>query len=335
VWSINSCMNVRTLGVLSGLLFTACAVDPMVAGESETAEPQAETTSIHGTSVNGTSVNGVSINGVSVNGVSINGVSINGVSVNGVSVNGVSINGTTLTGTDANGQPVTTSSVGATLTATLSTGATLELRIDSAATLAAPNSDVWSYGVSYAAADGWLPLCGDPAIRALQIMGSWESDGSFTASTTSFTFACRGASVAKCVELGYNPARGYTSHMVSCVRLLRGDYCGTGLPYTVTGNPVNIYDSLAIQRDTQTDWMTEAEWTPSGATCISLARFTRFEEHGLVPACVASGELEATLGCGARGFRSGSLMISEIAKSMPETTTTTSSPTTKTNSLKD
>ena len=314
------------LGLLSSFLFTACAINEP-ALDDETGEVGQEVTSTNGVSVNGVSVNGVSVNGVSVNGVSVNGVSVNGVSVNGVSVNGVSVNGTSLTGTDASGAPFTASSIGATLMATLETGDPLELRIDSAAAL---DADLWSYGISYASNVGWQPLCGTSGINALQIMGAWATDGSFTASSTSFTFACRGASVAKCVELGYNPARGYTDQLVSCVRLLRGDYCGTGVPYTVTGHQVNIYDSLKIQTDTETAWMTEAEWTPTGARCISLARFTRFEENGFVPACLADGTLRATQGCGNQGFRGGALLISEIPVLTPTapTLTTTSSKTT-------
>jgi hypothetical protein len=261
----------------------------------------------------------------STNGVSMNGVSMNGVSVNGVSVNGVSVNGPTLTGIQTKtGLSYTASSIGAKFTAALSTGGTVTLRIDAASALAAPNTDVWSYGISYSTSAGWMPLCGDAAVRALQIPGAFGNDGAFTASSTSFTFACRGSSVAKCVELGYNPARGLADHMVSCVRLLRGDYCGTGVPYTVTGNLVNIFGSLGIQEDTQIGWMPEAEWAPSGARCISLARFTRFEAMGLMPACIASGALPATLGCGVRGFSAGTLLISEIPLAMPTASTTTS-----------
>jgi hypothetical protein len=322
--------------VAASLLAAACGVDDASTNESEQASVSTNGVSLNGVSLNGVSLNGVSLNGVSmngvsVNGVSVNGVSVNGVSVNGVSVNGVSVNGTTLTGTGANGEPITASSIGATMTATLSNGGTLLLRIDSAATLPAPNTDVWTYGVSYSTDAGWMPLCADPTIRAMQIAGAWNLDGSFAASSTSFTFACRGSSVAKCVEMGYNPARGYTAQMTSCVRLLRGDYCGTGVPYTVTGHQVNIFDGLDIQTDTETAWMAEAEWDAGGARCISQARFTRFEDNGLVPPCIADGTLPATLGCGTKGFRSGAVLISEIPQSMPtESTTTTTTKSLKT-----
>ncbi|MDQ3366968.1 MAG: ADYC domain-containing protein [Myxococcota bacterium] len=211
------------------------------------------------------------------------------------------------------GQPLTSSSTGAILDATLSSGATLKLRVDSAVALAAPNADVWSYGISYQGDAGWIPLCGAPAVRALKVMGTWSSNGTHSASSTNFTFACRGASVAKCVEMGYKTS-ATTNQLLSCVRLLRGDYCGTGVAYTVTGNQVNLYDALGIQKDTQTTWLPEAEWTPNGARCISAEKRTRFYNTGTVPTCVSSGALVSASTCGTGLFRYGAVLLSEIPK---------------------
>ncbi|MDQ3369238.1 MAG: ADYC domain-containing protein [Myxococcota bacterium] len=299
------------LEMLSSSLLVACAIDdPAVESEAETEQASV---SSNGVSLNGVSLNGVSLNGVSLNGVSLNGVSLNGVSLNGVSLNGVSLNGTSLTGTNTStGQQLTASSVGSILVATLSSGATLKLRIDSASTLAAPNTNVWSYGITYSSDSGWQPLCGDPAVRALQVMGTWAENGTHSASSTNFTFACRGASVAKCVEMGYKTSTT-TNHMLACVRLLRGDFCGTGVAYTVTGNAVNLYDSLGIQKDTEA-WGAEAEWNPNGARCISQARHTRFYDTGVRPPCVVSGALPMLTGCGTSGFRNSTLIISELPK---------------------
>src|SRR5689334_207588 len=175
---------------------------------------------------------------VSSNGVSLNGVALNGVSLNGVSLNGVSLNGTSLSGVTSGGTTTTGASVGSQLNASLSNGATLKLRIDSAATLAAPNADLWSYGVSYYADGGWKPLCGT-GVGALAVAGTWDTragvagGGAYTASSTTFTFACRAKTIAKCVELGYKTTLGRTPQLVSCVRMLRGDYCGNGTAGTV------------------------------------------------------------------------------------------------------
>jgi ADYC domain/Pentapeptide repeats (8 copies) len=292
------------------VLLAGCMTD-----ELDLESTESEVVSTNGVSLNGVSLNGVSLNGVSLNGVSLNGVSLNGVSLNGVSLNGVSLNGTTLTGTKTTGGTLTGSSVGSTMTAALSNGASLSLRIDSAATLAAPNTDVWSYGVSYYADGGWKPLCGTD-VGALAVAGTWDTragvvgGGAYTASTTSFTFACRAMTVAKCVELGYKPWLGRASHLQTCVRLLRGDYCGNGQPYTVTGNTVNLYDSLNIQTDSA-NWSKEAEWTPNGASCITTDRKTRFYNANLVPTCIADNTLTTGTAC-ATNFAKGALMLSEL-----------------------
>jgi hypothetical protein len=272
--------------------------------------------SLNGSSLNGSSLNGSSLNGSSLNGVSLNGSSLNGSSLNGVSLNGSSLNGGTLTGVRSDtGETITVAAVGVVMTGTASTGATVALRIDSAAPLA---GDVWAYGVSFQNDVGWQPLCGDASITALAVMGTWNTSfgtiggGSYTPSSTQFTFACRGKTIAKCVELGYKlPV--YQAQLESCVRLLRGDYCGDGTSYTVSGHIVNLYDSVQVQQDTE-HWLAEAEWTPSGARCISLDRLTRFGEYGLSPTCVVNKTLPATLGCATTyiGFKSGATLISEL-----------------------
>jgi ADYC domain len=156
------------------------------------------------------------------------------------------------------------------------------------------------------------------------VAGTWDTragvtgGGAYTASTTAFTFACRAMTIAKCVELGYKPWLNRTPQLQTCVRLLRGDYCGNGQPYTVTGNTVNLYDNLGIQVDAA-NWSKEAEWTPNGARCITLDRKTRFYNASLVPTCLASGALPAGSAC-ATNFANGALMLSEL----PTTTSTTS-----------
>ncbi|HMG22595.1 MAG TPA: ADYC domain-containing protein, partial [Kofleriaceae bacterium] len=157
--------------------------------------------SLNGTSLNGISLNGISLNGISLNGISLNGISLNGISVNGISVNGISLNGISLNGISLNG----TDFIGAHLSAALSSGASLELRLDDIAPLTGDNSDVLAYTVSAATDTGWAPLCGyepDGSVRqALAVPGTWNvQTGAWTDTAGEFSFACRHASVAKCVE---------------------------------------------------------------------------------------------------------------------------------------
>jgi hypothetical protein len=227
----------------------------------------------------------MSINGMSINGMSINGMSINGMSINGMSINGMSINGSQLSGVKSNGQAISGAGfVGARMTGTLTSGASVALRVDSAQALAAPSTDVWAYGVSYqlAGTTTWSPMCGSSTTLAIPLSGTWNlgsgvvGGGSWTASSTRFTFGCRGAALAKCVELGYRPWKSVNgvslrNYHQACTRLIRADYCGNGKSWTANGTAINVYDRLNIQTDAA-NYPTDAEWTPAGARCINLAR---------------------------------------------------------------
>ena len=240
------------------VLCTACVAVP---ADEEVGSVQQDVESSNGTSLNGTSLNGTSLNGTSLNGTSLNGTSLNGTSLNGTSLNGTSLNGTSLNGTSLNGS---------TWTGTASNGATINLRIDSATQ---GDVDTWFYGVSYQTDDGWASLCGldtdGSEIQAIAVPGVWGTSATYSGSSTLFTWACRHKTIAKCVELGYKPWDGASDQMASCVRALRGDYCGDGTSYTVDGTLMNLYRRpRGIQADDR-NWDPEANWTPEGARCVS------------------------------------------------------------------
>jgi ADYC domain-containing protein/pentapeptide repeat protein len=269
-------------------------------------------------SQNGISYNGLSFNGVSFNGISFNGVSFNGASLSGVSINGVSSTGSALKAGSTSGPPLSGSSlVGSIWTGTTTGGTTVKLRIDSAAAGTSPNTDLWFYGMSYQTSTGWSPLCGTDSvtgapIQAVSVAGYWAATASdathYAISSTQFTLACRGATIAKCVELGYKTYKGYTNQLLSCVRLLRGDYCGTGIAHTVNGTQVNLYDSVGVQKDTES-WLAEAEWTPSGARCVNINNMARYNlAVQSEPSCVSPLKLAA---CGLN-FNSGAILIDEL-----------------------
>jgi hypothetical protein len=264
-----------------------------------------------------TSANGISLNGISLNGISLNGISLNGISLNGISLNGTSSSGTSISGVSSSGAPLSTASVaGSTWNATASNGTMVKLRIDSAVVGTGTSADLWFYKVSYQTSSGWSPLCGlDGAglpVQAISVAGVWITAGSdtasYTSSSTQFTFACRGKTIAKCVELGYKTFKGRTNQMTSCVRLLRGDYCGTGAAYTVDGTSVNLYDNIGVQTDTQS-WTLEAEWTPTGARCVNSNNLARYNlALARDPKCVKPIK---TSTCGST-FANGAVLIDEL-----------------------
>jgi hypothetical protein len=298
------------LSLLVAMPLSACDLDD--SGEYDDIELDEE---IGETTQEVLTSNGMSINGMSINGMSINGMSINGMSINGMSINGMSINGSQLSGLQSNGQPIFgTGFVGVRMTGTLTSGASVALRVDSAQTLAAPNSDMWAYGVSYqlAGTTTWSPMCGSSATLAVPFSGTWNlgsgvtGGGSWTASSTNFTFGCRGAALAKCAELGYKPWKyvngvSLRNHHQACTRMIRADYCGDGKSWTQDGTPINVYDNLNIQTDAAA-YKLDAEWLPSGARCIWKLR--DFQDNK--PTCEAIKKLS---GCGT--FKNGALLIDE------------------------
>jgi hypothetical protein len=257
------------------------------------------------------------------NGVTANGILGNHIMPNDVRLNGVALIGTMpdgrLIGVNGTGAPLTGAGViGSTWTGELSNGTVLTIRVDRAMQLTDENTDVWSYAFSALADGQWLPLCGsgpDP-IFADTVGGTWNlaegvpGGGSYQRDRAQFTIACRGSAIAKCLELGYKPWTGHAREIASCVRALRGDYCGDGTPYTVDGTLVNLFDNGGVQLD-EADWDAEAEWTPDGASCVSKKTETRFwEVLHTKPTCYPHA-LKPKKSCGT-GFSEGAAIITEL-----------------------
>lgn len=271
-------------------------------------------------SPNGIYPQGVSTNGIYPQGINTNGIYPNEVTLNGVYPTGVNANGTQI-GVAGSAAPLTGADlIGSTWTGLLSNGSTVALRIDDAMPGTGTNIDVWSYRMSVSADGTWRPLCidrtGDP-IFADTVTGTWNlaqgvpGGGSYHPATAEFTVACRGSTIAKCVELGYKPWTGHAHELAACVRALRGDYCGDGTPYTVTGTLVNIFDDAGIQTD-DAAWEPEAEWTPDGAICISKKKAARFEQVAETrPACYPHA-LKPEKSCGTE-FSGDIAIITELA----------------------
>jgi hypothetical protein len=265
------------------------------------------------------SPNGTSSNGINPSVVSPNGPSTSGLTLNGIDPHGATGGGMPLT-IAPRGQPLTGAGVvGSTWTGHVSDGSTVSLRIDAATSGLGQGHDLWAYQVSALSGDAWKPLCVDASGNALfadSVTGTWNlqqgvaGGGAYNALAPDFTLACRGSSIAKCVELGYEPWTNNTSELAACVRALRADYCGDGTPYTVSGTLVNLYDDDGLQVDNQA-WTIEAAWTPNGAACVTSAKNTRFSQVAhQVPSCW-NHTLTAQASCGS-GFTGDVRIITEL-----------------------
>jgi len=240
----------------------------------------------NGTRFNGVSLNGVKINGVSLNGKKLNGVSLNGILINGTQINGVGkqgrlLNGSSLDGICLSGFELRETRfeaelsdgtniggedfIGAQMLGTLSDGSTIRMRIDDIQTLPT-GGGLLGYEVSVRLGETWQPLCGlDDAgspVLAIPLNGIWDyrqgvaGGGNHIDQEGLFTFACRGAALAKCVEFGYLPWKTPSLHQ-ACTRLVRADFCGDGRSWTEDGTLINLYDAAGIQQDTE-EWRLEA-----------------------------------------------------------------------------
>jgi hypothetical protein len=314
--------------VAVALLHGACTAGDEDDGTLEIGQTSEELTVPNGVYLNGVYLNGVYLNGVYLNGVYLNGVYLNGVYLNGVYLNGVYLNGVYLNGTALSTTSLSAQDfVGAQLNATLSDGTPVVLRID-AVEQSAADAEIFFHTLSLASstAGPWSPLCGADAtgsIKAIALGGRWDyATGAKVQNQyqSVITIACRGGAIAKCVEMAYKPWKTLSvcnslglncqqvnleKHHQSCTRLIRADYCGNGTSFTVNGTPVNIYDAVGVQQDTE-NWPVEAEWGIDGARCLS----NQNRYGGQIPSC-AEADITATA-CGAGAFARGALLISEF-----------------------
>lgn len=272
--------------------------------------------------------NGREINGREINGREINGTTLASklVAVRyagaqregmGLPLNNVWLEGSTFHGLFGTQELSGKDFLQMRFTGVLQDGTTLTLRIEDMIQGEGANQDVWSYRVSYQhTADGqWYPICTNAdgsATNAIPLENRWDyregvsGGGSKIYDANSFTFACEGAALAKCVRFGYAPWRSVNGvsledHHQACTRMVRADFCGNGTSYTANGNLINLYDSLGIQSDTEASWVPEAEWTTEGSSCFGS------QTRATTP--IQCGERQVTT-C-ATSFSAKTLLISE------------------------
>jgi hypothetical protein len=311
------------LALLVALAAPACA--PAGDEGPEALDPVAErdlaAIADNGTNLNGTNLNGTNLNGTNLNGTNLNGTNLNGTNLNGTNLNGTNLNGSELVGTLSGSSVRGTDLIGAELQGQLSTGGTLVMHIDGARTA----GGIWFYTVSYETASGDQPLCGldggGAPVEAIAFSGRWDyrqgvsGGGAWINDSSSITFGCRGATLAKCAEIGYKPwANGpggvpLRDHHQACTRMMRADYCGDGTSWTVTGTAINVYDGLGIQTDTES-WAVEAEWTANGARSVKTSGSMRYQLLGAgTPSCISS--LASSSTGNTANFSTGTLLMNE------------------------
>lgn len=145
--------------------------------------------------------------------------------------------------------------------------------------------------------DSWTPLCASTDRdglfnQAIPVAGHWaDCQGPGCGgkiSNDGFALACRDVgAIAKCVErVGYKPWKTGSNGLSldephqACVRMLRADYCGNGVPHTNDGTQIDVYDyptSYGVETqvgNVSLGWNYEAEWSKDGAVCENGSRWS-------------------------------------------------------------
>jgi hypothetical protein len=146
-----------------------------------------------------------------------------------------------------------------------------------------PEITLYDLSVQDPATKEWAQLCApapDKTTLAFPLAGVWSPDGRHLPSEpVHFNVTCTQGAAGKCVRFGYKPwvtrpdGAALWDYHQACVRMLRGDYCGDGEPWTRDGTLINLYDPLEIQRsDPGPDLSFEAGWGADGALCVNHPR---------------------------------------------------------------
>jgi hypothetical protein len=281
---------------------------------------------LNGLQLNGLQLNGLQLNGLQLNGLQLNGLQLNGLQLNGLQLNGLQLNGLQLNGSSIGGTALVNGELVLLEGEDLSGGefsitahgfddqnqpGTVDfiIRINDIY-LDDDYSDIHYYdlSLSQAGSDTWNPLCVDAnnnPLPAIPLRNYWnEETGARIDDANVVTFACTSGVLAHCTQWGYRPwdestqcdkwekgkknckTVSLTDYHQACTRMARADYCGDGTPWTVPGTPIDIYDHLSPQIESQeTKWPVEAEWNVNGAYCLDDIRQQAWKAQGLYPKC--------------------------------------------------
>src|SRR5712692_10478154 len=161
-----------------------------------------------------------------------------------------------------------------------------------------PRGEVLLYDFRVIAPNGAEePLCRpDPDGRqlGLPLVGRSDAAGILQPSAANdFELVCTSGAQGKCVRFGYAPwrpapdGRPMLDWYNACVRMVRGDYCGDGRPFTRDGTIIDIYDRIGVQKsDDDPSFSFEAIWGPDGGICVAHTRIPDIVDlDGLGRAC--------------------------------------------------
>ena len=164
-------------------------------------------------------------------------------------------------------------------------GASLtRVRIDAVWRDSASDGAVLLHAFSVQRSDGsWVTLCDtapDGSRAGFPLAGRWSADGRLIpAPDGMLEIVCTSGAQGKCVRLGYRPWKRLPdgSSMLpvfnACVRMMRADYSGNGVPTTRDGTMIAISDRFGVNSSPFSHGFDfEAGWDERGAVCVHHPR---------------------------------------------------------------
>lgn len=147
--------------------------------------------------------------------------------------------------------------------------------------ISAANQDgdgVWHYVFQHEDAQGKpADLCapdldGSPAAVPLKDITVDPATGDMAARPDTLYLACTSGAVGKAISWGYAQWERTIPEFEGLVRLVRADYCGDGVSWTLPGSALQVLDLWGINGFVDASAHTEAVWGPDGALCLGERR---------------------------------------------------------------
>jgi hypothetical protein len=143
---------------------------------------------------------------------------------------------------------------------------------------------------------GLIPT-GSSDAPVVVVRGYWDGQGRWTPDPAAISLACNvpepsgpkgsaNSAIATCINGKYSPTTN-SDVFLACVRAVRADYCGNGVPHTMPQTPIGLHDrTINIMTPDQCGdtFDFEATWSKDGAVCVVHDRwFGPGMSHGSCP----------------------------------------------------
>lgn len=188
------------------------------------------------------------------------------------------------------------------------TGASYVIRIASVGTtpmLVGKPDQVPTYRMTYTSPAQPVPqpLCASGSNEAITFTGDRYDAKAKTVIATGLetrgwmNIACDGTALAKLYLTRHTEASQHTpttrAERQAMLKMLTGDVCGDGTPYTVAGQPLLWKDEKQVTAFTAQPASIEAVWSDAGAVCLDVPRRPELaaaivDRCGRLPRCSAS-----------------------------------------------